>query len=65
MYMNEIEQFPVRYRKNIGRLVEMLSTDAETAFSMMVMTATLMDLRPDDDEVVEMILMDCDMEVRA
>ena len=63
--MNEIDRFPERYRKNIRRLMNMLTTDAETAFAMMVMTATLMDLNPDDDEVVEMILTDCNVEVRA
>ena len=63
--MNEIDRFPARYRKNIKRLMDMLTTDAETAFAMMVMTATLMDLNPDDDEVVEMILTDCNVEVRA
>ena len=63
--MNEIDRFPEQYRKNISRLMNMLTTDAETAFAMMVMTATLMDLRPDDDEVVEMILTDCNVEVKA
>ena len=31
----------------------------ETAYSMILMTAALMDLRPDDDQVVDMILEDC------
>lgn len=63
--MNEIDKFPKRYSKNIKRLMDMLTTDAETAFAMMVMTATLMDMNPDDEEVVEMILTDCNVEVRA
>lgn len=63
--MNEIDKFPKRYSKNIKRLMDMLTTDAETAFAMMVMTATLMDLNPDDEEVVDMILTDCNVEVRA
>ena len=63
--MDNIDVFPVRYRKNIRRLVRMLNTDAETAFSMMVMTAALSDLRPDDSKVVDYILMDCGVEVEA
>ena len=43
----------------IHRLTEQLCVDADTAYSMMLMTALLMDLCPEDDEVVEMILKDC------
>ena len=63
--MKEIDVFPKQYRKNIKRLVNMLNTDAETAFSMIVMTAALSDLNPDDSKVVDYILMDCGLEVEA
>ena len=55
--------FPRRYMKSIRKLCRILSTDEETAFSMMLMTATLMDLNPEDDKVVDMILKDCGVEV--
>ena len=58
--MKDIKLFPMRSRKNIRKLVHILGVDAETAYVMMVMAATLMDLRPEDDAVVEMILMDCE-----
>ena len=34
----------------------------ETAYAMMLMTAALMDMNPDDDEVVHLILQDCGIE---
>ena len=60
--MDDIDVFPARYRKNIRRIVRVLCTDAETAFSMMVMTAALSDLSPDDSRVVDYILTDCGIE---
>lgn len=51
-----------RCEKNIRILSKRLGADAETAYAMILMTATLMDLRPEDDEVVRMILCDCGME---
>ena len=58
----DLKPYPRRCRKNINRLMYMLSTDAETAYNMMRMTAVLMDLDIDDDKVVSLILMDCCME---
>lgn len=55
--------YPERYRKSIQKLSDRIGTSPETAFAMMLMTATLMDLRPEDDEVVHIILKDCGMEV--
>ena len=52
-------KYPRRYRRNIVRLMHMLSSDEDTVFSMMKMTALLMDLDLDDDRVVDAILMDC------
>jgi hypothetical protein len=57
--MNDAEKFPERYRKSIGILTETLGTDAETAMAMMLMTATLTDLHPEDEQVVSIILKDC------
>ena len=62
--MNEL-QYPAKCRKNIRRLMQMLCTDAETAYAMMLMTAMMMDLSTDDPEVVDMILTDCNVEVEV
>ena len=55
----KLNMYPRRYRKNIERIVSAIGTSPETAYAMMLLTATLMDLRPDDDTVVDMILEDC------
>lgn len=46
-------------KKSVRRISEIVRTDEETAYAMVLMTALLMDLRPDDDEVLEMVLKDC------
>ena len=51
--------YPARYSKSIGTLKEKLNTSSEIAYKMMLMTAMLMDLHPEDDEVVDIILKDC------
>lgn len=40
-------------------LAERIGVDEETAYAMMLMTALLMDLRPGDEQVCEMIVKDC------
>ena len=55
--------YPAMYRKSIRKLSDRICVSPETAFAMMLMTATLMDLHPEDDEVVHIILKDCGMEV--
>ena len=55
--------YPEPYRKSIRKLSDRIGASPETAFAMMLMTATLMDLHPEDDEVVHIILKDCGMEV--
>ena len=57
--MNGLEAYPKGCRKNIRKLMHMFSTDAETVFSMMRMTASLMDLSMEDDDVVRAIIDDC------
>jgi len=59
--MNVI-MYPKRCRRSIQILTENVGMSVETAYAMMLMTAALMDLRPEDDEVLEMILADCGME---
>ena len=57
------ECYPKGCSKNIKILTDRLCTDADTAYKMMLMTATLMDLRPEDEKVAELILTDCNVEV--
>ena len=63
--MGNLDAYPVRCRHNIRRLTRMLCTDAETAYAMMMLTATLMDLDTGDKKVADAILMDCGVEVEA
>ena len=58
---HDIEKYPDGCRKHIQYLSEMLCTDYETAYAMMLMTALLTDLHPEDEEVYRMILKDCGM----
>ncbi len=57
--MNVLNCYPKNCRKQIKRLVSAVGMSVETAYAMMLMTAALMDLRPEDDQVVEIILEDC------
>ena len=59
--MGSTIMYPECCRKNIRRLVDVIGVSVETAYAMMLMTSTLMDLRPEDDQVAEMILEDCGM----
>jgi len=60
--MDKTILYPKHCRKNIQRLVSEIGMSVETAYAMMLMTATLMDLNPGDDEVAHMILQDCGIE---
>ena len=57
--MDSTIMYPKCCRKNLKRLTHITGINIETIYSMMLMTAALMDLRPEDDEVAEMILEDC------
>lgn len=57
--MDSVAIYPEPCRKSIRRLAAAVGMSAETAYAMMLMTAALMDLRPEDDTVAEMILEDC------
>ena len=60
--MDATIMYPKRYRRGIQRLVDEVGMCVETAYAMMLMTAALMDLKPEDDEVVHLILQDCGIE---
>ena len=51
--------YPRKCKKSIDRIVSAIGASPETAYAMMLLTATLMDLYPDDDSVADMILADC------
>ena len=54
-----------RCRKSIDILVKEIGIDADTAYKSLLFTALLTDLHPEDEEVVNIILQDCGIEVRA
>lgn len=51
--------YPKKCRKNIKRIVDAVGASVETAYAMMLLTATLMDMCPEDEAVADMILEDC------
>lgn len=51
--------YPAPCRPSIRRITSVIGVSVETAYAMMLMTATLMDLKPEDDDVVRMIFQDC------
>ena len=57
--MDKTIMYPKNCRKNINRIVDATGNSIETAYAMMLLTAALMDLCPEDDKVADMILEDC------
>jgi len=57
--MDITTMYPKECRKNIKRLVSAVGMSSETAYAMILMTAALMDLRPEDSIVVDYVLEDC------
>lgn len=55
----DLNMYPKSCRKNIKRLVSAIGMSVDTAYAMMLMTAALMDLRPEDSDVVDIVLADC------
>ena len=51
--------YPKKCRRSIHRIMDEVGAGPETAYAMMLMTAALMNLQPEDDKVVDMILEDC------
>lgn len=60
--MDATIMYPKKCRRSIRTIVNEVGASVETAYAMMLMTALLMDLRPEDDEVVDIILRDCGVE---
>ena len=60
--MDTAIMYPKKCRKNIHRIVEEVGASEETAYAMMLMTAMLMDLQPEDDEVADIILKETENE---
>lgn len=58
-----IDCYPKRCRASIQMLTNEIGVDAEVAYRMMLMTAMLMDLHPEDEQVVHIILQDCGVEI--
>ena len=54
--------YPRKCMKGIQILTDTVGMSPDIAYAMMLMTAALMDLQPEDDEVVRMILQDCGIE---
>ena len=54
--------YPKKCRRSIKTIVNEVGASVETAYAMILMTALLMDMRPEDDEVVHRILQDCGIE---
>ena len=57
--MDKMALYPKNCRKNINRIVSATGSSVETAYAMMLMTAMLMDLHPEDEQVSDMIMEDC------
>lgn len=57
--------YPKKCRRSIHRIMDEVGAGPETAYAMMLMTAMLMDLHPEDEEVLNIILQDCGVEVDA
>ena len=54
----ELGVYPERCRKSIRRLVAAIGVSTDRAYRMILTTAALMDLMPEDDRVADMILED-------
>lgn len=61
--MDCVNLYPLKCRKSIRILTDEIGMSADIAFKQILLTAALMDLNPEDDAVVDMILQDCGMEV--
>ena len=44
--------------KSIRRIVNVTGIDEETVYAMLLMTASLMDLRPEDEKTADLVLQD-------
>lgn len=55
--------YPKPCRRVIARLMNEIGVDSETAYRMILMTAALMDLHPEDEKVEHIIMQDCGVEI--
>lgn len=60
--MDQTVMYPKACRKSIQSIVRTTGVSVETAYAMMLLTAALMDLSPDDVRVLSMVLEDCGVE---
>lgn len=60
--MSQAILYPENCRRSIRMISEKTGASIETAYAMMLMTALLMDLSPEDAKVTEMVLADCGVE---
>lgn len=51
--------YPKNCKRSVRRIMSAVGMSEETAYSMILMTAALMDLHPDDPQVVDLVLEDC------
>ena len=51
--------YPNNCKRSVRRLISAVGMSEEIAYSMILMTAALMDLHPEDPEVVDIVLADC------
>ena len=57
-----VTMIPKKRRDAVRLIADETGMSTDTAHSMILMTAALMDLHPDDERVVQMILADCGIE---
>lgn len=57
--MDDEKTYPKACKAGIQRIVRAVGENAETAYAMMLMVSLLMDLPPEDEKVVQIILHDC------
>lgn len=53
-----MEEYSDACKANIKTIISAVDTEIKTAYSMILLTATLMDLNPEDPKVAEIILED-------
>ena len=51
--------YPERCEKSVSKISRLTGTNKDTAYAMLLMTAMLMDLHPEDEDVLRMVLEDC------
>ena len=52
------QEIPELYRKNVKKVAERAEVSEESAKMMILITAALMDLYPDDERIVDLLMKD-------